>query len=410
MIAQSSYGVMSATSANTIQGRAPAFTGQSGANKLGFVVDGTAYSQELGNINSNTIKEFNAGLKLSDFHVKTLGLGDFNVSTDYYDADGDEAHSTMPFSIGSMAMEWYERGGTSPIADTRKTLGCGSNLSLPLTLKVKLYDVRVYSKYGDPKISYPTLLEKEYKIDAGTGICFAQPNSTDWYYYDGPSRHPVFGGGYSDDFDPFNGFKASATTKFPTTGFPKAKFRLVMTSSASNWTFTKIANPSNSVTIDVNGNVTLNSKPIGAVTIKATLKSSSTTVYSYTFNPTTVWVIPKGSTTYDYNQAKNLCGGEANIPFAGQLTNSPQIFAEDYPSLERSYYTRAIDGSIFGEWGSANDLKNTSPKTYPGSKWLDAFYWTKNYFSRTEQLVIDSLNGRVTWTYPHYDMNVACLG
>ncbi|XKM14090.1 hypothetical protein RCS94_02695 [Orbaceae bacterium ac157xtp] len=92
IFASSSYGALLATSAKTIQGSRPIFTGQSGANKLGFIVNGTRYNEEIGNINSNVIKYFNSGLTLNDFTVTNLTATDFNPATDYVDADGDVVH------------------------------------------------------------------------------------------------------------------------------------------------------------------------------------------------------------------------------------------------------------------------------------------------------------------------------
>ncbi|XKM14078.1 hypothetical protein RCS94_02630 [Orbaceae bacterium ac157xtp] len=378
-----SQAALSATSANTIQGSRPGFTGQSGAKKLGFKVNGTPYSESLNNINPSVTKEFNAGLKLSDFTVTNLTASDFSPTADYADADGDLAHPTTPFSMSPRTFVWKDRTGAT-ITNYNQTLGCGSGLNLPLTLKITLPNVKVKSRYGNPSESLSTELVQEYKIGTATGICFAKPNqmivrpNNGWvgassHNWQSGSSTPTAtgGGGYSPDFDPVNGFKASASPKFPTTGFVGASFKLIMTSNASDYTF---SSDSSAVTVDTTGKVTLNSKPSGAVTIKAIFKNDTSQVHSYTFNPTSVWVKGKGSTTYTYANAKTACGGESRIPSRAQLTNSPQNVATSSNYQYYNYYTRAVGGGVFGEWGW------TDTTSYPGSQCYSSgdYYWTRD--------------------------------
>ncbi|XKM14341.1 hypothetical protein RCS94_04100 [Orbaceae bacterium ac157xtp] len=401
LIAPSSYGALSATSANTIQGSRPGFTGQSGAKKLGFKVDGTTYSESLNNINPNITKEFNAGLKLSDFTVTSLTASDFSPTADYADADGDLAHPTTPFSMSPRTYVWKDRNGTT-ITNYNQTLGCGSGLNLPLTLRITLPNVKVKSRYGNPSESLSTELVQEYKIGTATGICFAKPNQMN--YYNGATPNPTEGGGYTSDFDPSNGFKVSANPKFPTTGFPKASFTLIMTSNANDYTF---SSNSSAVTVDTTGKVTLNSKPSGAVTIKAIFKNDTNQVHYYTFNPTTVWVRPTGTSSYgNYAWAKTQCGGsESNIPSRAQLTNSPQKNAPQGWSYFANYYTRAVGGGVFGEWGY------TSSGTYPGSQWTSSYgyYWTRDAWSASRQFLVRSYDGNVRYDYTGRSYYVACL-
>ncbi|XKM12755.1 hypothetical protein RCS94_06920 [Orbaceae bacterium ac157xtp] len=433
MIAPSSYGALSATSANTIQGSAPWFTGQSGAKKLGFIVDGISYSEandaydavtnpDKDKIISGVQKNFNAGLKLSDFVVTGLTANDFSLTTDYYDADGDTGYTlaTDAFSMGSVTYDWYQ-GNTKLDKNNstvmNQTLGCGSGLSLPLTLKVKLPSVKVKSRYGNPKESGETDLVQEYKIGSESGICFAKPNQmivrpnntwggwngSSFPWNSGSSTPTSAGGGYSPDFDPVNGFKASASTKFPTTGFPKASFTLIMTSNANDYTF---SSNSLAVTVDTTGKVTLNSKPTGAVTIKAVYKNDTSQVHNYTFNPTSVWMKSKGSTKYTYANAKTACGGESRIPTRADFTNSPQISHPGGTSIPSNAYTRAVGGGVFGEWGW------TDTTSYPGSQWGSSsgwyWHWTRAPWSTSGgQFQVNSNGGSVGYGYS--TSYVACL-
>ncbi|XKM12544.1 hypothetical protein RCS94_05845 [Orbaceae bacterium ac157xtp] len=423
LISTSSYGALSATSANTIKGNAPWFTGQSGAKKLGFVVDGISYSEAndaydaVRNPNKDKIisgipKNFNSSLKLRDFTVTGLTANDFSPTADYYDADGDTGYTlaTDAFSMGSVTYDWYQ-GNTkldkSNSTVMNQTLGCGSGLSLPLTLKITLPSVKVKSRYGNPKESGETDLVQEYKIGSESGICFAKPGSLHW---DGSvTPNATSGGGYTSDFDPANGFKASASPKFPTTGFPGAYFYLVMTSNATDYTFTH--NGGTAITVGTNGKVTLNSKPTGPVRIWATYNSNPPEVHTYTFDPTTIWVVPKKNLatasapirySYSYAEAKTECGDEPKIANRAQLSNSPKNILPSSGGIPGNYATRAIGGGIFGEWGHTS--------TYSNSEWISSWYWTGDSVSSTYRFIVNSNGGIVNYNSMNSGKDyVACL-
>ncbi|XKM13995.1 hypothetical protein RCS94_02205 [Orbaceae bacterium ac157xtp] len=424
MIAPSSYGALSAMSANTIQGNKPGFSGQSGAKKLGFKVGNISYSEAnpvLGGSNTDkdkiepgTPKVFERTLKLNEFVVQGLTVNDFTVANDYFDADGDEA-ATPAFTVDGVSHEWWS--GNVKITDESKMIGCGSGLSLPLTLKIKL-DAKAYSKYGDPRVSDASGLEQSYQITTTPGICFAKPGSLT-YYGGTASRDPVQGGGYTADFDPANGFRANPTesrVKFPTTAFSGARFQLVMTGRQTDYTYNVITNPNSAAIVDTNGWVTINNKPTGAITVRVTSKPPLTTSFDYEFNPTSLWVVPKG-TGVNYAQAKTICGDESKIPTRAQLTNSPQNTIAPGATIPYNYYTRAIgklyardsqgsltnnvlaNENIFGEWGhSVNHYS-----VYPGSSWyrLTEFYWTREAWSNNYQFVVNSGHGLVAWPDPN---------
>ncbi|XKM12887.1 hypothetical protein RCS94_07590 [Orbaceae bacterium ac157xtp] len=434
LIAPSSYGALSATSANTIKGNAPTIQN----NRLGFKVNGASYSQAIGNIDPSVAKAFDAGLSFSHFKVMDL------TSADYYDADGDVAHSTTPFTTGTKSIKWYDSNDTE-ITDMTKTLGCGNNYSLPLKLRIEIQDVEVHSKYGDPRDSSPTTLSKEYLISPASGICYIKPGSLTWYDSNGTHlsgsslRDPTTGGGYTSDFDPNKGFKAQPTEsrdKFPTTGFPGAKFQLVMSSSSSSYNFTITSYPQSVAKVDANGWVTLKSKPESAVTVRATLKTSPSIYFDYTFNPTDLWIVPKRSAGVNYASATASCGtdvidGIANtpkIPTRADLSNAPQIAHAVNSPVPTSYFTRAIGKiyekdaqgnltnnvlvkeSIFGEWG------RTIPGFYP-----ESYFYNRDHFTYTRdvhppisgyqfQYCAVVGNGRFNKCYTIGDYYYTCLG
>ncbi|XKM13451.1 hypothetical protein RCS94_10565 [Orbaceae bacterium ac157xtp] len=386
---------------------------------MGFVVDGTLYSEGIGNINSTDIKEFNAGLKLSDFTVTDLTAADFSVANDYADLDGDVAHPTTPFSMNPRTFEWRDRTDAL-VSNYNQTLGCGSGLSLPLTLKITLPKVKVRSLYGDPNESSETDLVKTYKIGTATGICFAKPNAmivkpyetwknvSSWNWNLGSSvPDTANGGGYDPaQFDPVNGFRANLATKFPTTGFPGASFTLIMTSNASDYTFNS---SSSSVTVDANGKVTINSYTWGVVTITATFKNDTSKVHTYTFNPTRIWVVPKGRMTYDYVGGE--CGGDYYIPERTDLTNSPWNTALAGAPISNNAYTRVVGGGVFNEWGY------TARITYPDSQWATGinsyhWYWTREEYSSTypyRHFIVNSDTGLVSYEANAHNPWVVCL-
>ncbi|XKM12537.1 hypothetical protein RCS94_07800 [Orbaceae bacterium ac157xtp] len=422
MISPLSYGALSATSANTIHGSRPGFTGQSGAKKLGFKIGNTTYSESAGNLStaSGAINNFNAGLRLDEFEIMNLTASDFSPTADYADADGDLAHPTAAFSMSPRTFEWRDRtGALISTGDYNKTLGCGSNLNLPLTLKITLPDVKVRSRYGNPRESIETNLVQTYKIGSETGICFVKPNSLDWWSSNGTKNSgnatpsPTKGGGYTSDFDPSNGFKVGASTKFPTTGFPKASFALIMVGNASDYTF---SSNDSAVTVNTYGTVSLNSKPSGAVTIKAIYNNDTRQVHYYTFNPTTVWVVPKRNPILShggypfYETVKVICGGESNIPTRADLTNSPESI--NYTGIASNYYTRAVGGGVFGEWGETTG----GNINYIDSQWVSSGggiysspYWTREKDSSGYQFVVDSQNGIVIRGSGNFNYGV-CLG
>ncbi|XKM13430.1 hypothetical protein RCS94_10445 [Orbaceae bacterium ac157xtp] len=397
LIAPSSYCALSATSANTIKGRAPTIQN----NRLGFEVNGKKYSEAIGNIDSAVAKAFDAGLSFSHFSVTDL------TNSDYYDVDGDDAHPTAPFTTGAKRIKWYDSNGTE-ITDMNNTLGCGNNYRLPLKLRIEMTDVGAHSKYGDPKDSLPTNLTKEYLISTTSGICFVRPGSVN--YRGGVSRDPISGGGYTADFVPNKGFKAYptvSTTKFPTTGFPEARFQLVMSGSQTDYTYKVLPDPNSAVSVDANGWVKLKSKPTSGITIRVRTKTTPSTSFDYKFNPRKLWLVPKlkGTLGYNYAEAKTLCGSESKIATRAQLTNSPQNTATPANLVSGSnYFTRAIgelvtDGnivgeSITGEWG----LVRNGTYEYPSSDWRGSTYWTKESYSSEHQFVVDvGLGGKVSY-------------
>ncbi|XKM13538.1 hypothetical protein RCS94_11015 [Orbaceae bacterium ac157xtp] len=367
---------------------------------------------------------FDAGLTPNDFQITSLTASDFTIADDYEDVDGDSASST-PFTMDTMTHTWKDGANrTLTNADMSKMIGCGSGFSLPLTLTITIPNVQVHSRYGNPKDSDSAVLEKKYKITTTEGICYARPGSLDWTNYASSgspagTRNSTRGGGYTADFDPDWGFKANPTVsnvKFPTTAFPKARFQLVMTGSQTDYNYNVTINPNSSASVDANGWVTINNKPTGPITVRVTSKTSSSTYFDYTFNPTSLWVVPTGSTDRgDYAWAKNKCGDESKIPSCEQLSNSPSCRLPAGGSYTSNAYTRAIGKldigggaqpmkeSIFSEWGRINI------STYSGSQWANDWNWAGGSSSASYQFIVSPYDGRVHCGGTGARYYVACL-
>ncbi|XKM12960.1 hypothetical protein RCS94_07980 [Orbaceae bacterium ac157xtp] len=400
------YGALSATSANVIRGSEPSFVELAAAKKLGFFVNNVEFSESEGNISPTDVKEFYRFLKLGDFSIKTLTAADI----DYFDIDGDEP-AVLPFTIGTQSYEWFEADDTK-IEDMNKMVGCGNNFKYPLKLKITVEDIQAHSEYGLPRAGINTTLVKEYSIAPEEGICYARPNSLDWRHDTYPPDTEGFideylGGGYRKEFDPDNGFIATNATKFPTTGFPGAQFKLVMTGPASDYSFDLIENPNGAAQIDSStGMITLKEKPMGTgnITVRVIKTNSQLPPFDYTFNPTSVWALPQLGTAKFYDSAVKCGGSTANFLKRVELTNGVGSASDpprNNPNGGIAYFTRAIGEGVLAEWGT------TVNGVYPKSDWSDelyAMYWTPEFYSGVNEVFIvmpyDGYYGDYTITDP----------
>lgn len=404
-----SYANLRAMSARTIQGQAPTLQGIPEDN-LSFSIDGgmTYYSAAMGNIPS----EFSLDLSFNDFTTQALS------DSDYYDMDGDlklepqAVTSTPDIPI----IHWQDNNGTTiPVSDYNQDIGC-SGYQSPLKLTITATNVIVSSQYGDPRINHIDSLTKTYLINSTTGICSLKPNGMtvspdkQWMGWDGSAwqwnsgESTINGGTYTDDFDPQKGFRPEpiiSSFTFPSTGFPQAKFQMVMAGGNDNYTFSvPSVSPSGAVTIDRQGHVTLESKPTGSVTIRAV---SGDNIYDYTFE-IGLWVVPH-SEMVPYQQAVTLCGGTQNdLVTRSEMTNSPSRSAPMGWTYIPNYVTRDIGGGIIGEWGSV------STTTYPKSQWAGLALWTAESYKTNYWFFVFSADGRVSYGPWGYAGGVVCRG
>ncbi|OCG40966.1 hypothetical protein A9G29_07900 [Gilliamella sp. Fer2-1] len=434
-IASSSHAILTATTTNVIIGNAPEVIALSSEDKQGFTVNGVFYSEANGNIKTGEIKEFDGNLTFNDFVISRYDSKNLDKVKNYRDIDGDNADPSVPFKLETTYYWWYDNTGKRIEGDDKKKImGCGSGYAMPLKLIIKT-NVKAYSAYGIPKESEPITLTKTYQIAPRTQICYAKPYSLEkkpehqWVGVDDIGRYfwndsnyaqrNSAGGGYTQDYVPNYGFKAKPTVSsstFPTTGFPGAKFQLVMTGAQSDYKYSIVNDNGGQVAIDTTkGYVILNKKPAGPITVRATLLRDTQVKIDYTFDPRSIWAIPQRNFFGPFEEAKIRCGGEQNMLTRLQMSNSPRSelvgneasFENAGDDFLSNAYTRSIGQSLFAEWGWSDQV------TYPDSGWLFGVdYWTKDKFNgsptSSSHYVIHSHDGWVGWRLPAGGVSVAC--
>ncbi|MCX8726352.1 hypothetical protein [Gilliamella sp. B2838] len=404
---------------NIIHGNAPqVIKEQVAADRLGFTVADQFYSESSGNINGNVVKGFDGNLKISDFKVDVNNPSVVDTVTNYNDEDGDHADSQDPFIVETTNYWWYDANNVELASNGHltagtqdKPIGCGSGYPMPLTL-VFAKKVKARSQYGIPRESDYVTFSKKYLITA-TGLCYARPNSTEifpdkqWLSFDdsnkfigwndknNTTRRVLVGGGYTSDYVPDWGFKVNPTQsnnkKFPTTGFPGAKFQLIVAGAQSDYLFSVPVNPNGQVSVDSKGYVTIHDRPSGAVTVRATLKRDQKVMFDYTFNPTIVWAKPVKGFLGFWSDAIKICQGD-HLLLHTQLSNAPITNGVNKYFEINNGFTRAIDSTLFSEWG------HTLKHAYPDSDWEDRD--DERYWSRQSNHSFD-----VDPMYNHLDVN-----
>ena len=398
----SAYGLATKTT-NIIHGYAPeVIDTKLASDKHGFTLNGVFYSESTGNIKEGEINEFDGNLTFNDFVIKLFDYQSLDNQKNYQDVDGDKIDPIQPFLMTTTTWQWFDANGVKiPDGEKDKIIGCGSGYPMPLRLEIS-NQVQTISQYGIPRKSDFVTIKKVYKIAAKPELCSAKPNDivlsprTQWRTYDATITSPVsgpwewngsntipnskHGGGYTNDFIPNMGFKINptvSTARFPTTGFPGAKFQLLMSGAQQDYSYSISVNPGNNVSIDSMGFVTLKGKPTGdgKVTIRATLIRNTAVKFDYSFNPTTIWLEPQKNSAVNFSSAQNICGSVDNLPLRKHFTNSPANSEGPNWNIYANSFSRAIGGGIMGEWGW---LANN----YPNSNWesvnsYNVFYWTQ---------------------------------
>lgn len=193
------------------------------------------------------------------------------------------------------------------------------------------------------------------------------------------------------DLADVNGWRFSEKMKFPSSGFDSAFFTIKVRNASNsdyNWTVNK-----SWLSIDNTGKVTFNSEPSSAnktVTVTATPKSGVGSVLTYQFT-ISKWFITKGPLAADIlnnADAVTYCSGRgAILPALADLSNAPRGSVVVGPPG-----TRAVDGALWSEWGSATAYGNFSPSLYWSSDKIPGgggHYATYLSFGGSQILTVD---------------------
>lgn len=362
------------------------------------------------------------------------------IGVTYFDEDGDFADPKDSFKgiLGSLTATWsYTKTDgkikTLTINDLNKKLDpCQS----PYQLTISADNVVIQSQYGLPAKRNYGSLKKVYTIRVHDAykICYLRPASLEVYSASGSgkdtctnTRNCKFIGGYNpENFILEEGFTNSVSTKFPTTGFNKAKFVLRMSNKQSDYIYWSSSPSLVSISnaIGSEGTVTLNSSVRPQLPLRVTLTAqtkpnivspSRTITYTFVINK---WVRFLPNAQYKTNKildedgifpAANACAGrDLGIISAAQaasyfykpseLTNTPNAATAidgngfngsniwDYNIDNRA--SRDIDGTFYGEWG---DLRN-------GYNMPDLHCtWTNQTYSGKTMWSTDGETGHVGW-------------
>ena len=165
---------LTAQSINVIIGNKPSVVDiESASKKHGFTVNNVLYSWYTNNLSDTKINQFNGNLTINDFIIKDYSINDLDITANYDDTDGDGIRNNTPFTVEKTTYSWFDNKGIK-IENNEKIIGCGSGISMPLTLTITT-KVKTYSEYGIPNESEYVDITQKYKIVAKPDICYAKP-------------------------------------------------------------------------------------------------------------------------------------------------------------------------------------------------------------------------------------------
>lgn len=258
----------------------------------------------------------------------------------------------------------------------------------PYKLEIIAENLQLTTKYGIPisKTYENPGLSKTFSIDVQyhTPICYVKPLNMD------TNDKNVTDGGHTADFLPDAGFKTSTIASqgriWPTTAFGGAVFLLLTRDlDKTNDHYTFSVTKGGDVLQVRNGNEFIfrpnlwedydpyyNVKPPYQYTIEAKNKYTNE-VYEYSFE-IEKWAKPDGVYgLWTFDEVKGNCDiVHGSLFSAAELTNS------DYNIGPNARFTRALDGTLQGEWGRLPAYENSAWLFGPGKK-DKGYYWTSDW-------------------------------
>ena len=428
----SGHALTSQTTKNAIQGSAPYLTFDGGRTRavdanglLGITLsNGIKYTPSTNTSSSSRpIVLPVAGQSFAD--IRMLVPTDTNSVTlssligppyNYWGDDDGDANVT---ATGSLSLSIVDRNNR-PVS--RNTVLTTCNGSAPYRIKLSSTNGTLSTRYGFPNRSTFRESNVTYYVNPkpGSSVCvkFARPNLT---YGTGNYAGPA------SMWDPANGFIPQSTgpssygRNFPTTGANGLYFDLLISgvSQPLSWssvsqggiTVTMSNSTATSVRVTLTGPYatpsqisSANPGPISKPTLPQTFElvgrdSNGTPVVKYGFT-LKQWFVNTGSVEKNYSNTLSWCNSLGyRVPSVRDLTNAScrgtnsssycQGSVGATPSSPNNLYMRHIGSGFFTEWGSMDGYSGVGSYSW---------YWTSDPHG-SNQFVVNTSNGRVTWYY-----------
>ncbi|MCS3490670.1 Ig-like domain-containing protein [Enterobacter sp. SLBN-59] len=179
-----------------------------------------------------------------------------------------------------------------------------------------------------------------------------------------------------------NGTTFAVENGFPTTGFTRAKFQVLLSGDSShNGDYTWSADQG-WVSVDASGNVSFTGAATSEtkkVTITATPKAGGAPL-TYTFT-VSKWFVNNGRNLMNWGTADEYCSSLGGLPKRTDLTSGQLV--------------RGV-GLLWAEWGRLDTA-------YPDSGFINSYYWTSEFYGAGGHYYVSLHDGSV---YHHYDTNL----
>ncbi|MCX8680275.1 hypothetical protein J3U22_11705 [Gilliamella sp. B2865] len=424
----------SQTTRNAIQGSAPYLTFDGGRTRavdanglLGITLsNGTRYTPSTNTSSSSApISLPVEGQSFADIRMFVpTDTNSVDLSTligppnNYWgDDDGDSGVT----ATGSLSLSIVDKNNQ---VVSRNTVLTTCNDSAPYRIKLSSTNGTLSTRYGFPNRSTFNASNVTYYVSpkTGTSVCakvkFARPNLN---YGSGQYAGPASMWDRANGFIPQSTGPSSYGRNFPTTGANNLYFDLLITGSSQPLYWSPVshggitATMSNSTATSVRVTLTgpyatpsqissANPGPLSTISLPQNFElvgrdSNGTPVVRYGFT-LKQWFVHRGTKFDTYPNTLSWCNSLGyRVPRVKDLTNAScrGTNSSSYcrgsvgatPSSPNNLYMRHIGSGFFTEWGSMDGYSGVGSYSW---------YWTSDPHG-SNQFVVNTSNGRVTWYY-----------
>lgn len=432
------YPSLTASTANTIKGKQPYLTFDSGVTQVTTtdsllqitLPDGTTITTLTDTSSENTpiilpsISDTFANIdtlvplpSAGNTTYPSTNLDDIIKMNNYWGDDDGDNNVTV---TGSLTVKWADVSG----ADITDTVKSNPNMLMnicdaPYTLTVATTAGSLSTQYGDPSSSPLDNNSHSYYINP-------QPPTTPYVCFAKPLL--AFNYGEQPEWNGTKGFRVqdinTPTLNFPTTGFDQAFFDLTVFGAPAS-SVTAIPRSASS---NVNLALTVNPEGAGEDVVRITLNgpshaaqnsfepvvfelfANSTKIYSFELSK---WYIARPGFV-QYNTKNDWTGtastplyctnltGNYRVPEVREYTNAnARYWTTTVPNWRANTYARQIGGGVMAEWGQMS--------SYSGSGFTNNYYWVIEARPTTQHYV-KAYDGAINGTFPHgSDGKAACV-